>query len=174
MIPNVITAGTTVEWSYADQYAYGLWEYNYVLTGPKHAVLTAEASAGEVVGVITAEESSTFVAGKYQWSIFRVRGDERAFVASGFITVLANPVVQSEVIDHRTHAEKMVEAIEARIEGRIASDYESYTTFDGRSLARIPFADLYGYLTKYRNLAARDRRKAAGKSAPRRVTYRMP
>ncbi|MCH2039912.1 MAG: hypothetical protein MK185_04720 [Saccharospirillaceae bacterium] len=71
-----------------------------------------------------------------------------------------------------THNEKMLAAIQARLEKRVVADHESYS-IDGKSLNRIPFEQLVKYEQVYAVRVAREQRKAAGKKAPRRIIHRM-
>ena len=173
MEPTSITAGTTAEWSRTDAYAYGLWTYQYVLTGPQQITVNATAAGGAVTAEVSASTTDSWPAGKYQWFLWRENGTQKHAVDTGYIEVRANPFGQTGSVDHSTHAERMLYAIEARLENRAVSDYEQYS-IDGRSLARIPVAELMRLRDKYRNEVARQKRREAGKQAPRRVIYRMP
>lgn len=170
MEPVSHTAGTSSSWSRADTYAYGLWSFEYVFTGPVQKTLSATADDGEIGATIAAADS--WPAGKYQWSLFRTKDTERVLVAAGYLVVYPDPASQGGVVDHRSHAEKMLEAIEAKLEGRISSDHESYT-IDGRSLNRIPVEQLVQYRQRYRNEVAREMRRNSNKAAPRRVIWQM-
>jgi hypothetical protein len=170
MEPTAFTAGTSSSWSRADDYAYGLWTFEYLFTGPEQKTLEAAADGGAVVATIAASDSWTD--GKYQWSLFRSKDSERVLVATGYLVVYPDPAGQTGTVDHRSHAEKMLAAIEAKLEGRISSDHESYT-IDGRSLNRIPVEQLVQYRQRYRNEVAREQRKNSNKAAPRRVIWQM-
>jgi len=71
-----------------------------------------------------------------------------------------------------THAEKMLAAIQARLEKRVVADHESYT-INGKSLSRIPFEQLVKYESIYASRVAREQRLAAGKKPARRIIHRM-
>lgn len=173
MEPTSIIAGTTVEWSRNHGHAYGLWEFQYVLTGPQSITLSTTADSGVVSTTVTATTTAAWAPGKYQWFLWRTSGDEKHAIDTGYIEVRSNPFTQTEPVDHSQHAERMLAAIEARLENRAASDYEQYS-IEGRSLARIPFAELNKWRSHYRNEVARLKRRESGKKAPRRVIYRMP
>lgn len=171
MEPNSIVAGTSFAWSRADVYAQGLWQYEYVFTGPQQFTIAANADAGWVDVNIAVTDSSNWSAGKYQWTLQRKKDLEAVIVATGFVTVLENPADQITV-DHRTHAEKMLALIETRLEGRIVSDHESYS-HNGRSLNRIPLEQLNKLATEYRNRVAKEKRRETGKKSPRRALFGM-
>jgi len=173
MEPTVITAGTSASWTRADDYAYGLWDFSYILTGPERIAIATESDSGTVTASVTALDTAEWTAGKYQWILVRESGTDSILVGTGYLTVNASPFIENTVIDHRSHAEKMLIAIEARLENRAASDYEQYS-IEGRSLARIPFAELNKWRIHYRNEVARLQRRESGKKSPRRIIYRMP
>lgn len=72
--------------------------------------------------------------------------------------------------DETTHAERMLALIEQRLEGRITSDHESYT-IEGRSLTRIPFAELREYRKYYRKEVYNIQQARGLKPRFRRVKY---
>ncbi|MEY8247314.1 MAG: hypothetical protein RPT11_02935 [Bermanella sp.] len=171
MEPYTIVAGTSLSWSRDDAYAHGLWAYQYIFTGPQQITLNASGDAGVVMAEVVVADTANWSAGKYQWTLQRKKDLEAVVVATGFITVLENPVGQVTV-DHRTHAEKMLSLIETRLEGRMVSDHESYTV-NGKSLNRIPIEQLSALAQKYRNLVAKEKRREAGKQPARRGLFRM-
>ena len=171
MEPTNIVSGTSASWSRADSWAHGLWQYEYIITGPQQIVLPVLADGGVVEVEIAASDSSNFLAGKYQWTLQRKKNLEVVIVASGFVTVLENPLNQVTV-DHRTHAEKMLALIETRLEGRIVSDHESYS-HNGRSLNRIPLEQLNKLAIQYRNKVAQEKRREAGKCPARHARFGM-
>lgn len=172
MEPFTIIAGTSQSWSRADVYAHGLWQYQYIFTGPEQITLNANSADGGLVEVeVASATTSGWSTGKYQWTLQRKKDSEAYVVATGFMTVLENPLEQVTV-DHRTHNEKMLALIENRLEGRVVSDHESYTV-NGKSLNRIPIEQLDKLATKYRAMVARENRKEAGKKPARRAIFRM-
>lgn len=172
MEPTQLSAGATAEWSRNDAYAYGVWAFKYVLTGPQQIVIDATAVGGEVSVLVDAVTTAGWLAGKYQWTLTREADGQTHVVAVGYVSVIASAIAQTGAVDHSSHAERMLSAIEARLENRAVSDYEQYSV-SGRSLARIPFAELVRLRDRYRDEVARQKRRETGKKSPRRVTYRM-
>lgn len=70
----------------------------------------------------------------------------------------------------KSHAEIMLDAIEARLQGRAVSDHERYS-IDGRSLDRIPFADLVKLRDKYRREVDAIKFKSGEKVRPRIIRF---
>lgn len=97
-------------------------------------------------------------AGDYAYSIRATRSADNAVrtVATGTVIVLPDPVTA----DTRSHAEKVLEAIEALIEGRATKDVSSYS-IAGRSLTRLTPDELVKWRSFYKNEVAIQR--AAGK-----------
>lgn len=139
--PKSFIAGTLQEWVREDEYAYGLWSYRYALIGPASKSIECTVDAGLVSVILASADTADWEEGRYAWTLLREKDNEAVHVAQGFFTIKANPLGVEGVADVRTHAEKMLAAIEARLEGRILSDHESYAV-DGRSLSRIPIVEL--------------------------------
>lgn len=171
MEPISIISGTSTSWSRADSWAHGLWQYEYVFTGPQQFTLNAVADAGIVTVDIAVADSTNWASGKYQWTLQRKKDLEVIFINTGYVTVIENPKDQVTV-DHRSHAEKMVALIETRLEGRIVSDHESYS-HNGRSLNRIPIETLKKLAVDYRNKVTKEKRRDAGKKSARRARWSM-
>jgi hypothetical protein len=104
--------------------------------------------------------------GAYAYAIKATRISDGALrsVENGYVTVLADPTSQ----DARTHAEKVLAAIEALIEGRATKDVSSYS-IAGRSLTRMTPDELVKWRSTYRAEVARQRN--AGKpNGGRKIT----
>lgn len=87
--------------------------------------------------------------GDYQYSVYReYSAAELVFIESGRLTVSA-AVAPGSDHDGRTHAEKMLAAIEALLEGRAGSAVAQYT-IGGRSLTRLSPAELTDWRGHYR------------------------
>ncbi len=67
-----------------------------------------------------------------------------------------------------THARRMLNAIEAALEGRASKDTESYT-IEGRSLSRTPIPDLLRLRAIYRREVAAEENPSAAPFHMRRV-----
>ena len=69
-------------------------------------------------------------------------------VYDGIFEVLTNPATGS-AYDPRTHARRVLDLIEAAMEGRIPNGMESYT-IGGRSISKIPLNQLRELYEKYK------------------------
>lgn len=84
----------------------------------------------------------------------------KATIASGTLTVLADPANS----DARTHAQRVLENIEAVIENRATKDQQSYS-IAGRSLTRMSVDELIKWREHYRQEVSRERATQAGGSS---------
>jgi hypothetical protein len=95
----------------------------------------------------TAAVTALWAAGDYSWVAYAVKALERYTVAQGAIEILADPG-EAAALDLRTHARKMLEAIETWLESRnpAVAEYE----IAGRRMKYTPVADLIVLRDRYR------------------------
>ncbi|WP_396586455.1 hypothetical protein [Bermanella sp. R86510] len=166
--PIKFFAGTVQEWTREDEYAYGLWSFKYVLIGPSSQEINCASDAGLVSVILPSADTVSWEAGKYAWTLIREKDGEMVHVDRGYFYILANPSTVANPVDVRTHAERVLEAIEKRIESRVLSDHENYT-IDGRSLNRIPMMDLAKLRQQY---ALKVRKEKENRGEVKRFTGR--
>lgn len=154
--PYKITAGTLVEWNRPDEYAHGLWTFTYHLIGPSKQQISTSADAGIVEVTLRTADTTAWPVGRYQWFLMRENGGDQVKVDEGFFTVAENPLGAAATVDTSTHAERMLAAIEARLEGRAKTDYENYS-IDGRAISRIPVVELDRLRIRYANKVRKEK-----------------
>lgn len=119
--------------------------------------------------------TAAYIAGDYQWQITATKATDRYTIATGFVTLLDNIAGRSALYDNRSHAKKVLDAIEAVIEGRASQEQQSYT-IAGRSLEYTSLPDLLKlratYKTEYENELA-TAKTAAGLGTGRKVYTRF-
>lgn len=172
--PSVITAGDTIQWSRSlpDYPASAGWTLKYALRGP--AVIDIVADATQLV-TVAASASSAWVAGDYFIQGFVVKGTSQYTVYSGRITINPNLALAGANYDGRSHAKRVLDAIEAVIEGR-ASRGDQETTIDGTRLVKMTAEQLRGLRSYYRNEYQSELRRENvknGKRSGRRVLVRF-
>lgn len=119
-LPLNITAGDSISWSHLE-YSYSAMEwvgYCVLFGAGNRYVLTATNTAMQHEFNLTSDDTSTWVAGRYDWSFYvvnRADANQRHTLATGKVIIKPDP---NSVTDNRTHAERMVEIIEAVIEGK--------------------------------------------------------
>lgn len=174
--PLELRAGDTWQWtrSLADYPASAGWSLAYVLINATAKIsISASASGDDHAVTIAAATTASYFSGSYDW-LARVSKAGQVFtVGSGRITVL--PSLAASTADLRTHARKVLEAIESVLEGRASQDVLEYQ-IAGRSLRRIPVTDLLVLRDRYRAEVAREdaaNRVANGLPDSRRVFVRF-
>ena len=119
-------------------------------TGNTNAFTIAATEADSTYLVeITSAVTANLVAGDYQWAAFIIRSSDsqRVVVDQGRTEILPN--LQNTTADLRSHAKKVLDAIEAVLENRASQDQMSYS-IAGRSLSRMSIDDLMTFRNRYR------------------------
>lgn len=145
------------------------------------AMALAPASGGALTSVsgtddgdawlinLTASASAALTAGQYDWVIRASRSGERATIQRGTLTVEADVAAN---VDRRSHARRVLDLIEAAIEGR-ASDVDLEYVFDnGRSVKMMGHDELFRMRDRYRREVAREEGRGAG-GRPVRIVPRI-
>jgi hypothetical protein len=117
--------------------------------------ITATAdSAGFLVSVAPAL-TIAFAPGRYTWRAMLTRPTDGARASVGLGSFKIEPDPATSTADTRSTARRTLAAIEARIEGRITKDAESYT-IEGRSISRTPLEILEKLVGIYRAKVQRE------------------
>jgi hypothetical protein len=144
-------AGTT---EYTDIKASEGWTLKFTAVGRLGIVaITAAAdtdNADDFKFTATAAVTAAYVAGDYQWQVTATKTTTRYTIAEGWVTLLDNISGRSALYDNRSHAKKVLDAIEAVIEGRASLDQMSYA-IAGRQLSRTPIPDLMKLRSLYKD-----------------------
>jgi hypothetical protein len=93
--------------------------------------------------------TETYTAGEYKYSIYLYTSTLRYEVETGTVKVISDLASQTAQNDTRSHVKKVLDAIEAVIEGRASTDQMSYT-IAGRSLSKMPVKDLLYLRDRYK------------------------
>lgn len=162
-VPASIIAGDTATWllTLADYPASAGWSVTYTLINAAGKItIPSTASGSDHLINVAPATTSAYAVGKYSWQC-RVSGGGQAFtVAVGEMEVKAN-FAAATTLDSRSHAQKLLDAIEAWIENRdlAVSEYE----IAGRRMKYIPMGDLLKLRDQYR----REVQAAMGNSGAR-------
>lgn len=153
--PTEIQAGDTTKWRRedltSDYPASQSWVLNYNFVGQAGRFAVAATADGDKFAItILAATSAAYVAGIYQWVAKVSKGTESYTVDSGTCKVLTDLSAKTTAFDGRTHVKKVLDAIEAVVEGRATKDQESYS-IAGRQLSRTPIADLLKLRAQYKS-----------------------
>lgn len=153
--PISFVAGDTLVFEHDDPtYSVDDWTLDYVSlklsAGFSFTVTTGNGYTFSAS--VKASDTISWVAGTYRWlaQVSHNSNGERHTVAEGTWDVIADyATLVSSGFDSRSHVKKVLDAIEAVIEGRATQDQMSYS-IGNRSLARTPIPDLIVLRDKYR------------------------
>lgn len=151
--PRELRAGITWEWDRNDlaDFPAPTWTLKYWFKrqgGTDKFSVTAAANGTAHRVSVSASTTAAYPADDYTWVAVVTAGTETREVDHGTMKLLPRYDADS-ALDDRTHAKKMLEAIEAVLENRATKDQEEYT-IGTRSLKRTPIADLLALRDKYR------------------------
>lgn len=165
--PTSFVAGVFLQWTRDDLVEdYPLASYSLVYTarlrgGANPEIrFTAVEEQGTYVARLNSTTTAGFIPGDYYWQAEIVRSSDNAsvIVDSGEWTIVAN--LDRSGADPRSHAQIMVDKIEALLEGRADKDVSSYS-IQGRSLSKMAVSELLDWRDYYRREVTREKQKAA-------------
>lgn len=180
--PTSFIAGDFTTWKRADlgaDYPPSSYTLSYKArlegSGSTVITITATTSGSDFLVELSSTTTGAYTAGVYHWQAYITRNSDSARVTidEGTFTVEANR--STATTDPRTHAAKVLAAIEAVIEGRASQDQMSYS-IQGRQLSRTPIADLLLLRDKYKDEVKAEiaaERLAAGLPSKRRILTRF-
>ena len=155
--PSGFVAGDLVMWRRTDdltrQYAVAGYTLTYAIRpaagGATVVTATGTVSGGEWRISLAATVTAAMASGRWYWSAYitRTADGARVQVDDGEFLVEANRTVSPE--DTRSHAVKVLDAIEASIEGRAGDTVQSYT-IGGRQINKMGADELIKWRNYYR------------------------
>ncbi len=173
--PSEVAAGDTITWtrSLADYSAANGWVLKYALRGP--AVVDLESEVDGDSHLVTIAPADLTTAGTYSVQGYVEKETARHTIYTGRLKVTPNLVAAAANFDGRSHAQRVIDAIEAVIEGRATRDQQEMW-IDGEKLVRTPFEELIRIRARYRHEtsseAARERRRN-GRGGGHSVKFRL-
>lgn len=158
-MPTILTAGDRWRWRESAAAAYppaAGWTLKYRLRSAAAVIdITAQVVGAAYEIDVAPATTATYAAAEYDWTAWVEKSGDRVSIATGRVTVRPDPATIAAG-DIRSHAEKVLEAIHAVIEGRASQDQESYS-INGRSLSRTSLPDLLALERTYARRVARER-----------------
>jgi len=161
-IPETIGIGETVQWysAPADFPTTESWSVTYSFRGQTSFTLTCTTSGSEYLATITAAVASTMHRGTYWWDQWAARGSggslERYRVASGQLEAVDRLAVETSPYDGRSHAQRVLAAIEDTILGKASRD-QSTMTLGGIQIGRLSPKQLTDWRELYKGEVAAER-----------------
>lgn len=131
------------------------------------AYVLVPRNGGERIDIATSTDGETFVTqvpasvtagwapGPYSWAAIVTNGGDRHTVEAGSAEIRLNPATAT-ALDLRTQNEIALESIRAVIANRATMDQQNYA-IAGRSLSRMPVADLLALQQHYVREVKRER-----------------
>lgn len=154
--PIRIVAGATVKWTRdvpEYQPADG-WVLAYAFKragSAATAVTCTDNGDGTHLATIDAATTAAMAADVYAWQARVTRSGEVHFLDSGRLIVETNLATAVATHDPRSAVKKILDALEARVQGRITADQENLS-IDGISISRIPIAEAARLYREYSSL----------------------
>lgn len=164
-LPTTIPAGLTFSRRYTLT-AYPAddgWVLSVLMRGPSTINLTGTADGVQHVVSADAVTTEAWAPGVYAYSVRVAKGADKFEVDAGTVQVMADLAGVINGADMRSHAAKVLAAIEAVLEKRATLDQERYT-INNRELWRTPIADLLKLRDVYRLEVRREQAAQCGKS----------
>lgn len=158
--PAQLRAGDTWRWRREDlaDYPAPTWTLKYRLKNAAGGQeITAAASGAHHEVNVAAATTANYAAGRYQWVAWVEAGAEKYTVDSGEIQVLTDLRAGGATAaqDTRTHARKVLDALESLIEGKATHDVASYS-IAGRALTKMSATELLQWRDHYRQEVRRE------------------
>ncbi len=162
--PLEFIAGDRITWKRTDlgtDYAPASYSLKYSArlenSGATEIEITASESGTDYIVEVGQSTSVGFKAGIYHWQAYitRTSDSERITIDSG--TWEIKPNRDTTASDPRNHVRRVLDSIEAVIEGRATKDQENYS-IQGRSLSRTPIPDLLILRDRYKAEYIREQR----------------
>lgn len=177
--PSEFFVGDTLQWTKElSDFPASVWtlKYNFISSDANALNVEIVSTADGDTHVISVPIATTddYTAGDYKWFSYVVdSGDSvRHSIASGTTTIKPD---QSSDTDARSHVKKVLDAIQANLEGIASKEQQSYS-IAGRSLSRYSFEELISLKDKYESLYQDELNKekiANGKGSGRTVKVRF-
>lgn len=149
-IPEKMVAGESASWKYAnsDFPASSGWSLVYSLINAAGKItITSTADGSDHLVEVASGKSANYAVGEYDWQAHVSNGTERYKVAEGVIEITPDFEAQS-AYDTRSHAKKVLDALEASIEGRASKTQLSHT-IAGVQIQHMTFDELLRMRNKY-------------------------
>lgn len=176
--PTQARAGDTWTWARTlPDYPAPTWELTYtVFSSAAVFTITATADGSDHLVYEAPADTDDLIAGRYDWVAHVTDGVDRYQVGGGSLTVLPD-LADAASYDGRSHARKMLDAINAILESRAtAADLDTVRTSSGDRALETDIAALIKLRQQYAAaVAAEDQavRVARGEDSGRLVQVRF-
>jgi hypothetical protein len=180
--PLEVVVGDFIQWRRTDlgaDYPNDEYTATYVSRitrgGSNEITLPGTAYGDDYLFTVSSADSAGFDPGYYHWQLEMVRDSDSERIVVDRGTFIAIPDLDANQSDPRTHAEIMVDKIEAVLQNRADADVANYS-INGRSLVKLSIDDLLKWRDYYRAELTMEKRKERvrrGKSTGATVKVRF-
>jgi len=149
--PAAIHAGATINWliAVADYPASGGWTLKYkAVSASGYFAIVSSASGDEHAVLADKTTTAGYPAGSYTLTKYVESATELIVLAEMPLTVKPDLAGQVAAFDNRGHVKKVLDAIEAVLEGTASTDQQEIT-IDGTTIKRRTVADLLKLRSQY-------------------------
>jgi hypothetical protein len=164
--PREITIGETLQWTKdLEDHPASDWALTYYFRGAGTGFDATATADGDTHSIsVPATATANLVSGVYYWQAWVVHGSEKHQVDSGQATVKQGflTVTTATIVDQRSKAKKILDAIDDLIAGRAVKDVQQYM-IGNRQLMHIPAEQLLSWRKHYAELYAKEQRRARAK-----------
>ena len=154
-VPSELQLGDFLAWKRDDLASdypvadYSLsYEFN-LIDGSTAANFTLTATESGNEYIISTSSTTSYTLGNYNWISYITRSSDSARVKleEGYVEIQDNYATTSNSV--RSHAKKILDAVEAVLENRASMDQQSMS-IAGRSLSRMSITDLMTFRDRYK------------------------
>ncbi len=180
--PPELRAGTTWQWRREDltaDYPASSWTLKYwmkqLAAAGSHIEITAAADGDNYAVNVSAATTQAYTAGKYAWAAEVFGGSSEVYEVDRGILIVVARFDKASSLDFRTHARKMLDAIEALLENRATTDILEYT-IGTRHIKKMAPQELRDWRDYYRaevRLQDAADRVRNGQNAGNRLVFRL-
>ena len=170
-VPDKIDAGDSVNFTLtlSDYPASSSWEVTLVLINSDSKKEFTSAADGDAHKFeLTPSDTQDIKPGEYYWKTYVADGTDRFKVGEGRLEIIAD-ITNADIksLDLRSHVKKVLDAINAKLEGK-ASEDELSLSIDGQSLSRFSHSQLLEFKSDYEEMYSAElsaERKQQGRSS---------
>lgn len=152
------------------------WEVRATLTGPSAPLtITGTWDAYGWTLTLTTTQTAALTPGLWSLATYAVATGKRETISVRALRVDANPVITTGTRDTRSHARKVLDAIEAWLERR--ASWAAQLSIEGRAIQQYPVADLLKLRDRYRAEVQREEiagRIGRGEHGAKKLMVRFP
>lgn len=166
-VPDSVFAGDLLAWTRdLSDYPASTWTLEYTLTNADEKLTISASADGDTHSVsVAAATTADYKAGRYRWFARVTNGLSIYTVEDGWIRILPDP---TKKVDWRSHARKMLDAIEAALEGAASKDQLNLLNY---SLGVVSVSRDRDLLWKARDKYLRELNNEDGTTSGRRHTF---